>query len=149
MHAGHERIREALLALLVVVAASRVVLAQDAVIHLAGELDLARLVDLAADRLALNVEYDEKALRAAKVTLRLRDGVPSDELWSLTNALLVSNGFTAVRSTTGDLISIVRLQDAPSRAFVEPEGAAPGRGYRTIAFEPVHRSAQVLAGRPR
>src|SRR5947207_3725220 len=58
---------------------------------LAGQVELARLVDLAAQRLHLSVDYDAAVLKGA-MTLRL-DGTLSDtELWTLVNRLLAVRG---------------------------------------------------------
>ena len=68
---------------------------------LAGQVELARLVDLCAERLGLKIEYDPKDLQGATVTLRLRDGISDDELWEVTNHLLASRGFTTVQLPGG------------------------------------------------
>ena len=55
--------------------------------QLSGQVELPRLVDLCAQRLGLNIEYDAGALRGS-VTLRLGAGVSDEELWLLTNRVL-------------------------------------------------------------
>ena len=64
---------------------------------LAGEVELARLVDLCAQRLGLKIEYDARTVQGAKVTLRLGESVTDDELWALTNQLLATRGLTSVQ----------------------------------------------------
>ncbi len=87
---------------------------------LSGQLELARLVDLCAERLNLELEYDAKALKGATVTLRLGEAVDDEELWSLANQLLVSRGLTSVQMPGDDVLSIVRLAEASARARIEP-----------------------------
>ena len=58
--------------------------AQPGPVSLAEQLELARLVDVAAQRLRLNIEYDPAVLKGS-VTLRLGSGVTDAELWDLTN----------------------------------------------------------------
>src|SRR5688572_22667472 len=60
---------------------------------LTDQLELARLVDMAAQRLKVNIEYDAALLKGT-VTLRLGAGVTDAELWELTNRLLATRGFT-------------------------------------------------------
>lgn len=98
---------------------------------LSGQVDLPRLVDLCAERLGLNIEYDASTLRGT-VTLRLGAGVSDDELWILTNRVLVSRGFTSVQMPGEDMISIVRLQDAPGMARLEDLHTDARAGYVTV-----------------
>ncbi len=77
----------------------------------AGQVELARLVDLASQRLSLNIEYDASVLRGS-ATLRLDAGLSDDELWTLTNRVLASRGFTTVRAPGDAAYSVVRLADA-------------------------------------
>lgn len=69
--------------------------------QLQGEVDLARLVDLCAQRLDLTVEYDASVLKG-KVTLRLTESLTDAELWDLTNRVLGLRGFTTVRLRGAD-----------------------------------------------
>src|SRR5690606_29942279 len=79
----------------------------------AGQIELARLVDLAAQELGLSVEYDAAALKGS-ATLRLDAGLSGDELWQLVNRVLASRGFTTVRMAGDAAYSVVRLADAPN-----------------------------------
>ncbi len=81
----------------------------------AGQVELARLVDLASQRLSLNIEYDAAVLRGS-ATLRLDAGLSDDELWTLTNRVLASRGFTTVRAPGEAAYSVVRLADAAAAA---------------------------------
>lgn len=101
---------------------------------LAGQIEVTRLVDVAAGRLGVNVEYDAAALRAAgSITLRADAGLSDAELWSLMNRVLAMRGFTTVRvdgaSRSGAPGGPARPQDAPRPAEVRPPGepADPGR----------------------
>ncbi len=108
---------------------------------LSGQLELARVVDLAAERLDLNIEYDASKLKGS-VTLRLGGGVTDGELWSLTNRLLSSRGMTTVRRAGDATVSVVTLAEAAETARVEPSddgdsavqfgGAEVPAGFRTV-----------------
>ncbi len=134
---------------------------------LAGQVELARLVDTAAQRLHVNMEYDAASLKG-QVTLRLEGGLSDDELWQLVNRVLAARGFTTVRQATSPgsppSYSVVKLADAPAAAgMVLPaegvgppgpgaggaegaEGGAGGplAGYRTVVVSARNRSARDL-----
>ncbi|MCC7390709.1 MAG: hypothetical protein IT431_18330, partial [Phycisphaerales bacterium] len=95
-------------------------------------MDLARLVDLAAARLKLNIDYDTKL--TGTVTLRLNGPVSDTELWQLTNRMLAARGFTTVRMGEENALSVVSLSAAPSLAKVEsPDApAAALAGFRAV-----------------
>ncbi len=63
----------------------------------AGQLELARLVDLAASRSGVSVLYDSAALKAV-VTLRLDGAIEERELWDFMNKALAERGLTSIRS---------------------------------------------------
>ena len=110
--------------------------------RLSGEVELARLVDLCAQRLGLKIEYDAKTVQGAKVTLRLGEPVTDDELWALTNQLLATRGLTSVQPPgQEEVLSIVKLTDAAGLARVEqvvpPETLA---GFATVVVQVEHRS---------
>ncbi len=112
--------------------------------RLSGEIELARLVDLCAQRLGLKIEYDAKTVQGAKVTLRLGESVTDDELWALTNQLLATRGLTSVQPPgQEEVLSIVKLTDAASLARVEqvvpPETLA---GFANVVVQVEHRSVK-------
>ena len=110
--------------------------------NLAGQVELARLVDLCAERLDLKIEYDPKILQGASVTLRLREGIRDDELWMVTNQLLSTRGFATVQMPGSELISITKLAGARGLARLEPDAddfARAQAGYVTILYELKHR----------
>ena len=108
--------------------------------NLAGQVELARLVDLCAERLDLKIEYDPKILQGATVTLRLREGIRDDELWMVTNHLLSTRGFATVQMPGSELISIIKLSGAQGLARLEPDDFALAQaGYVTILYEMRHR----------
>lgn len=129
--------------------------AQPATTTLAGQIELARLVDLAAQRLKLNVEYDAAALKTP-VTLRLEAGLTDDELWLLVNRVLVSRGYTTVRMPGKSAYSVVKLQDAASLAGTTMQlpasesqtagaiGAEPSAGFITTVVRAQHRTTKDL-----
>ncbi len=84
-------------------------------IQLASQLELPRLVDLAAARLAVKVEYDPAVLKGT-VALRGLEAMSGEQLWELTNQLLASRGFTTVRPPGAATYSVVRLQEAAALA---------------------------------
>ncbi len=93
---------------------------------LAGQIELARLVDLSAERLHVNIEYDATVLKG-NVTLRLGGGVSDGELWELTNRILAARGFTTVRTRGDGTLSVVRIADAAGLARVMLDGANGNR----------------------
>jgi type II secretory pathway component GspD/PulD (secretin) len=113
---------------------------------LAGQVDAARLVDLCAQRLKLNIEYDANALKAAgQVTLRLDAGLTDAELWDLTNRVLIARGFATVRVPGRSAYSVVKLADAPGVAgAAEVPAGDPSPGFRSAVVRAKHRPAKEL-----
>src|SRR5262245_27765904 len=87
------------------------------------QIELPRLLDLAAERLRLTVEYDAGAIKGA-VTLRLAEGLSDAELWDVTNRLLAARGFTTVRLPADRAYSVVKITEAAGQASVQPEVSA-------------------------
>lgn len=112
---------------------------------LQGRVPLARLLDLAVERLHLQVTYDEASVKG-EVVLRDMEGMSDPELWALANDHLAAGGLTTVRTRPGETLSVVRLQDAGVQARLEPE--APPRmraGYERRLIEPLHADPQALS----
>ncbi len=117
----------------------------------AGQIELARLVDLAADQLDLNITYDAGTLRGS-VTLRLGEGVSDDELWQFVNHVLAARGFTTVRMPGDEMLSVVKLSEAAGLSRVDADTAgdfpgemdAPQAGYRTVVVRTEHRPVDAL-----
>ncbi|MFG0260556.1 MAG: secretin N-terminal domain-containing protein, partial [Phycisphaerales bacterium JB041] len=86
--------------------------------RLRSVVELPRLVDLAAERLGLNVEYDSRL--TGSVTLRLHGDLDDTDLWALTNRLLAARGFTTVLMAGDETFSVVPLTSAASLTRVEP-----------------------------
>ena len=114
-----------------------------------GEVTLARLVDLCAAQQGFEVEYSAAAL-GARVTIRVADPLSPEELWSLTNELLASNGLASVRRPGSRLLSIVPASEAAGAARLE-RGAAEGDlrdgrdgGFRSVVLRARHREAKDL-----
>jgi general secretion pathway protein D len=105
-------------------------------VELAETVELARLVDLSAQRLGLNIEYDAKL--AGSATVRLNAKLSDAELWDLTNRLLAARGYTTVRMGDDGTLSVVALTSAASLARLEsPEAAtadapAGGPGFLSV-----------------
>ncbi|MDX2116858.1 MAG: secretin N-terminal domain-containing protein, partial [Planctomycetota bacterium] len=82
---------------------------------IASQIELPRLVDLAAARLTVKIEYDPAVLKGS-VALRGLDAMDGEQLWYLTNQLLAARGFTTVKPPGATAFSVVRLQDAAALA---------------------------------
>ncbi len=91
---------------------------------LQGQMELARLVDLAAKQSGVPVEYDASVVKGS-VTLRIERALSDEELWALVNKLLASRGFTTVLSPGSEVVSVVKLADA---AGVSRVSVAAGAG---------------------
>lgn len=100
-------------------------------VAMASQIDLARLIDLCADRLKLRIDYDPGAVKG-QVTLRMPDGLTDAELWALTNQLLAQRGFTTVRAPGAQTLSVVKASDATQVARIEP-GSAGGDGNAGVS----------------
>lgn len=101
---------------------------------LAGQMELARLVDLAAQRLGLNIEYDTTVVKG-NATLRFEAGVSDADLWNVTNRVLVARGLTTVRMPGDRTYSVVKLTDAAAVVLPDPrgsEGPEPGYACRLV-----------------
>jgi type II secretory pathway component GspD/PulD (secretin) len=109
-----------------------------AVSILNGDVELRALVDLAAERLDLNVEYDRSSLRG-QVTFRLGEPLTDAELWNLTNRLLASRGFTTIRRAGEKTLSVVAMGDAAELADIEEIGRAGGEQQPPVAVLPGFR----------
>jgi len=109
----------------------------------AGQIELARLVDLAAERLKVPIEYDASTLKGT-ITLRLDGGISDHELWELTNRVLAARGYTTVRSAGGTGLSVVKLSDAKGLAGVRDlEGRGEGAAGPSALVTPGFVSAVV------
>lgn len=118
---------------------------------IASQIELPRLIDLAAARLTVKIEYDPAVLKGS-VALRGLDAMDGEQLWDLTNQLLAARGFTTVKPPGATAFSVVRLQDAaalaglgglPSLVEAAQSGATgdatekpDGRGEPVTAVEP-------------
>ena len=113
-------------------------------ITLNGEMELARLVDLAAKRLDLDIEYDAPGIKGT-VTIRVSSDLTNDELWALTNELLAARGFATVRRPGARVVSVVRMADAPGSARLDREGDDPDlSGFATMILRAEHRDPKAL-----
>lgn len=117
-------------------------------IDLSGQVDVARLVDLCSQRMKLNVEYDATALKAlGQVTLRLEAGISDEELWALTNRVLIARGFSTVRVPGKSAYTVVKLSDAAGSGG-SPDGnqvGEPPAGFRVAAVRSKRRPVKELS----
>ncbi|QKK07471.1 MAG: hypothetical protein HND58_04390 [Planctomycetota bacterium] len=110
---------------------------------------MARLIDLAAERLGLTINYDTKL--SGTVTLRLNTPMTDEELWALTNRMLASRGFTTIRMADDDALTVVQLSAAAGLARVEsPDelivaGQFAPAGFRVVMVPANTRDAEQLA----
>ena len=110
---------------------------------LAGQIDLVRLVDLAAERLGLRIEYDPARL-GGRVAVRGGDALSDEALWSTTNRALAARGLTTLRPPGDDAIVVVLITEAGSLArhdsFEELlSSSAIGRpGYASVLYHAAH-----------
>ncbi len=121
--------------------------AQPAAVALSGQIEVVRLIDLAAQRLRVNVEFDANALKAlGQVTLRLASDVSDEDLWQLTNRILISRGYVSVRVPGRLAYAIVKVTDAAHVGSVPDltEGE-PIPGYRSVIVPTHHKIAKDLA----
>ncbi|MBX3359543.1 MAG: hypothetical protein KF745_14075 [Phycisphaeraceae bacterium] len=113
----------------------------------AGQIELARLLDLVGQRLKLNIDYDAASLKGV-VTLRLEAGMTDTELWALLNRVLAVRGFTTVRMPGPASYSVVKVSEAPGVATVKDvaaEGPAePPPGFRMEVVRVQHRSGREV-----
>lgn len=113
-------------------------------IALNGEMELARLVDLAAKRLNLDVEYDAAAIKGT-VTIRVSNDLTNDELWALTNELLAARGFATVQRPGSTIVSVVKMADAPGSARLDRAGDTTDRaGFASVILRAEHREPKAL-----
>ncbi len=121
---------------------------------LSGQMELARLVDVAAVRMGVNVQYDAAALKGT-VTLRMEGGVGDEKLWWLLNRVLFERGLTTVRIEGGSPTARADLDAEDEGDVAAPRDAREGvvRGIqggkpRAIGGVPVHIPEAQTAGRP-
>lgn len=104
--------------------------------QLSETVELTRLVDLCAQRLSLNIEYDTKLSGSSMI--RLRSELSDGELWALTNRLLAARGYTTVRMGEDGTLSVVQLASAAGLARLESledlagDGHLASPGFRSV-----------------
>jgi len=111
---------------------------------LSEQVDLVRLLDLCAQRLKLNLEYDPAVVKGT-ITFRFAEAVTDDQLWALTNRLLSTHGFTTVATAGEKTLSVVKLADAAGQARVEEgDPALATAGFVKVLRRVERRSAKDL-----
>lgn len=113
-------------------------------IRLSGDLELVRLVDLAAARRAVRVMYEPQAL-SGRVSIRGVETVSDEELWRIASHALASRGFAFVESLDPGTLTIARPADAGLLGRVRQHGEPEGLGLSTVLIRPRHRAARELA----
>jgi len=95
--------------------------------ELQNNVELARLVDLCAERLQIKVKYVPEQLLG---TVPLVEGHSDLELWALANEALVSRGYTTIQKPGEAALTVVKLDEAGSLARVEEDERLKGfAGY--------------------
>jgi general secretion pathway protein D len=115
----------------------------EATTTLSGQLDLARLLDVARLRLGVTFEYEPALIKPGAVQLRAAGQLSDDALWALLQRSLLQAGLTSVRTAGSASFMIVKIEDAPRLARVEApvsasqfvRGAGVGVGDRTSGFQ--------------
>ena len=91
------------------------------------DIELARLVDLCAEKLQLQIKYEPGQLTGA---VPLKESHSDLELWTQTNEALVSRGFTTIQKPGEEALTVVNLNEASSLARLEEEDLSRARaGY--------------------
>lgn len=111
----------------------------------ASRLNLAGLVNLAAQQANLQVDYNPADLEKITVAVRLVEGLAPEELWRLANQILGQHGFTTVRLPGADTLSVVRLGDAAGLARLEDAAESPSTfpaGFESRLIELDRRPAK-------
>lgn len=114
---------------------------------LSDQIELPRLVEMAASRLGVNVEFDPAALTGT-VSVRSESGLTDLELWELVNGVLASRGLTTVYVSAAGTYRVVKLADAPSVAGLgraDVTGTGANAGFASVLIELKHRSAKDLS----
>jgi type II secretory pathway component GspD/PulD (secretin) len=99
----------------------------------ADSIDLARLVDLCAEKLQISVRYEPGQLVG---TVPLSAGHSDLELWVLTNAALASRGLTTIQKPGEAALTVVKLDDAGSLARLEEDDSSKSMaGYVRVLHQ--------------
>lgn len=109
---------------------------------LAGDVELRHLLDLAAQHVGVNVEYDP-ALISGTVTLRTGAGVGESDLWDLLNRSLAVRQLTTIR--VGGRAGAPSAMAAPAQ---DPRGGGASAGMPSYAVVRI-TDAATLAPRER
>lgn len=108
----------------------------------AEQNNLAALVELAADRLGISLDYPREELQRLSVTLRLAGGLSETELWALTNRLLAAHGYASIETPGQHVLSIVKLPEAAKRSRVIEKATLEEMvaGFASVALPIEHMS---------
>lgn len=100
-------------------------------ITLSGQTELARLVDLCAERLGLSITYDASLLKGT-ATVRGSGDLSDTDLWEMTCRLLAERGFTTVRfpESRPTSLSVVKIAEAAALARIEDTPASPDERFQ-------------------
>jgi type II secretory pathway component GspD/PulD (secretin) len=116
-------------------------------VDLAGEIELARLIDLSAQRLNLKIDYDAASVKGT-ITLRLGEPLSDGELWVLTNQSLAARGLATVHlpGASDRALSVVKSGDASAYADIEAaeSGAEGPAGFVSVVARLRHQPAKPI-----
>lgn len=125
-------------------------------IRLSGDIEVSRLVDLAAARRGVRVVYEPQAL-AGRLAVRGVEVVDDAELWRLATYALSSRGLALAPTLDPGTWAVVKPAEAGTLGAVregslspggEPgadPGFDPGVGLSTVVVRPRHRGPRELA----
>lgn len=107
-------------------------------------LDAPRLLDLAATAAGVRIEYDAREIaRLSPRTLRVLDGLSSEELWAATNEVLASGGLFTVATEGSPTLRVVAAEEARRAApLVTALPRPPGPSFVRFFYKPQHRSVE-------
>ncbi len=119
-------------------------------VTLSGQVELARLIDVSAQRLGMRVTYDESQLRS-RVTLRQDQPLSDRDIWAMTNRLLAEQGLTTVWAADDETVAVVKLASAAQVARIETlDVVSRSLDAGAVALTPdkVHDAAQKTPASP-
>lgn len=93
---------------------------EDYKVRLESDVEVSKLVDLAAATLRLNISYDRNMLRM-RTSMRFLKGIRVGDLWAVTVSKLLENGLVAIEDPAGPGLSILPIAAAKSRTPVRTD----------------------------
>lgn len=108
--------------------------AQPPPVRLAGQIDLVRVLELAAARKGIPIQYPDEIARHG-FTVRTAISMSDDEIWLLALGLLQAQGYVVVDVAGGHGMSVVQTSQAAAVARTLAPNETSDASYRVQAFE--------------